>query len=55
LLLIAGSVRIDAAEAALMANLALPQIEAIRDHVGRLGLREMTILKYAIASVGTIA
>lgn len=41
-------------EAALLANLASPQVEAIRDHVGKLGIREMAILKYDIISVGTI-
>ena len=42
-------------QAALMANLGSPQIEAIRDHAGKLGVREMAILKYDVASVGPIA
>jgi quinol monooxygenase YgiN len=42
-------------QAALLANLASQQIDAIRDHAGKLGVREMAILKYEIASVGPIA
>ena len=41
-------------QTALLANIGSPQIEAIRDHVGKLGIREMAILKYEIASVGTV-
>jgi quinol monooxygenase YgiN len=39
-------------QAALMTNIGSPQIDAIRDHVGKLGVREMAILKYDVASVG---
>jgi quinol monooxygenase YgiN len=41
-------------QAALMANLGSAQIDAIRDQVGKLGVREMAILKYDVASVGPI-
>lgn len=41
-------------QAALMANLGSPQIDAIRDHAGKLGVREMAILKYDVVSVGPI-
>jgi quinol monooxygenase YgiN len=41
-------------QAALMSNLGSPQIDAIRDHVGKLGVREMAILKYDVASVDPI-
>lgn len=42
-------------QAALMTNLGSPQIDAIRDHAGKLGVREMAILKYDVVSVGEIA
>jgi quinol monooxygenase YgiN len=42
-------------QAALGANLGSPRIDAIRDHAGKLGVREMAILKYDVASVGPIA
>lgn len=42
-------------QAALVANLGSPQIDAIRGHAGKLGVREMAILKYDVASVGKVA
>ncbi len=39
---------------ALLANLASPQIDAIRDHAGKLGVREMALLRYEIAWVRPI-
>jgi quinol monooxygenase YgiN len=41
--------------AALMANIGSPEIAAIRDVVGKLGIREMSILRYDVDSVATIA
>jgi quinol monooxygenase YgiN len=38
-------------QAALSANITSPRIFAIRDQVGRLGIREMTLLKYDVAKV----
>jgi len=42
-------------QAALSANIGSPQIDAIRDHAGRLGIREMSLLKYDVASAGQLA
>jgi quinol monooxygenase YgiN len=39
---------------ALTANLKTRRIDAIRDVVGKLGLREMALLKYEVTSVGPI-
>ena len=38
-------------QAALSANLERPRIDAIRDHIGKLGILEMAILKYDVAAV----
>jgi quinol monooxygenase YgiN len=40
---------------ALTANLMTPRIDAIRDVVGKLGVREMALLKYEVVSVGPIS
>ena len=38
-------------QAALSANITSPRIFAIRNQVGRLGIREMALLKYDVATV----
>lgn len=39
-------------QAALTANISSPRIFAIRNQVGKLGIREMSLLKYEVAAVG---
>jgi quinol monooxygenase YgiN len=39
---------------ALFANLAAPHIAAIASRAGRIGVREMTLLKYDVEAVGPI-
>jgi quinol monooxygenase YgiN len=41
-------------QAALTANISSPRIFAIRNQVGKLGIREMALLKYDVASVGPL-
>ena len=41
-------------QAALSANISSPRIFAIRNQVGRLGIREMALLKYEVAGVGPL-
>ena len=38
-------------QAALSANITSPRIFAIQSQIGRLGIREMTLLKYDVATV----
>ena len=42
-------------QAALLANLGSPQIDAIPDHAGKFGVRERAILKYEVVWVGKVA
>jgi len=39
---------------ALSAAIGSRHIDAVRDHEGRTGVREMALLKYAVASVGRL-
>ena len=41
-------------QAALSVNITSPRIFAIQNQVGRLGIREMTLLKYDVAMVDPI-
>ena len=38
-------------QAALTANISSPRIFAIRNQVGKLGIREMSLLKYEVAAI----
>ena len=41
-------------QAALTASIGSPHIDAVRDHAGKIGVREMALLKYDVASVGPL-
>ena len=41
-------------QTALTANIASPRIFAIQNHIGRLGIRDMALLKYDVASIESL-